>query len=97
VPLSAIFDDTRRKRMKGSTLSQKQVAYALRQIQTGTPVGDGCRQLGISEATFMSGGIENGSARDDPSSTATRFFRFQPERATGGASAIRRDGMARCP
>jgi len=28
------------------------VAYALRQAESGTPVGDVCRQLGVSEATF---------------------------------------------
>jgi putative transposase len=28
------------------------VAYALRQVESGTPVGDVCRQLGVSEATF---------------------------------------------
>ena len=26
--------------------------YALRQVEAGTPVGDVCRQLGVSEATF---------------------------------------------
>jgi putative transposase len=38
--------------MKRSKFSQEQVAYALRQAETGTAVGDVCRQLGISEATF---------------------------------------------
>ena len=28
------------------------MAYALRQAESGTPVGDVCRQLGVSEATF---------------------------------------------
>jgi putative transposase len=28
------------------------VAYALRQVESGTPVGDVCRQLGVSGATF---------------------------------------------
>ena len=26
--------------------------YALRQAESGTPVGDVCRQVGVSEATF---------------------------------------------
>jgi len=38
--------------MKRSKFSEEQVAYALRQAEAGTAVGDVCRQLGISEATF---------------------------------------------
>ena len=38
--------------MKRSKYSEEQVTYALRQAQSGTPVGDVCRQLGVSEATF---------------------------------------------
>jgi len=38
--------------MKRSRFSEEQVAYALRQVEAGTPVGDVCRQLGVSEATF---------------------------------------------
>ena len=38
--------------MKRSKFSEEQVAYALRQADAGTAVGDVCRQLGISEATF---------------------------------------------
>jgi len=38
--------------MKRSKYSEEQVAYALRQAESGTPVGDVCRQLGVSEATF---------------------------------------------
>ena len=37
--------------MKHSTFSEEQVAYALRQAESGTAVGDVCRQVGISEAT----------------------------------------------
>jgi hypothetical protein len=35
-----------------SKFSEEQIAYALRQTDGGTPVGDACRQLGVSEATF---------------------------------------------
>ena len=28
------------------------IAYALRQVESGTPPADVCRQLGVSEATF---------------------------------------------
>ncbi len=38
--------------MKRSKFSEEQVTYALRQVESGTPVGDVCRQLGVSEATF---------------------------------------------
>lgn len=38
--------------MKRSKFSEEQIAYALRQAEGGTPAGDVCRQLGISEATF---------------------------------------------
>ena len=38
--------------MKKSKFSEEQIAYALRQADTGTPVGDVCRQVGVSEATF---------------------------------------------
>ena len=38
--------------MKRSKFSEEQIAYALRQAEGGTPVGDICRQIGVSEATF---------------------------------------------
>jgi putative transposase len=38
--------------MKRSRFSDEQIAYALRQAESGTAVADVCRQLGISEATF---------------------------------------------
>ncbi len=38
--------------MKKSKFSEEQIAYALRQADGGTPVGDVCRQMGVSEATF---------------------------------------------
>lgn len=38
--------------MKRSRFSEEQVAFALRQAESGTPVKEVCRQLGVSEATF---------------------------------------------
>jgi len=38
--------------MKSSRFSEEQIAYVLRQVDSGTPVADVCRSVGISEATF---------------------------------------------
>jgi putative transposase len=42
----------RSRTTKKSKFTDEQIAYALRQAESGTPVGDVCRQLGISEATL---------------------------------------------
>ncbi|HWK75674.1 MAG TPA: transposase, partial [Povalibacter sp.] len=38
--------------MKRSRYSDEQIAYVLRQVESGTAVAEVCRQIGISEATF---------------------------------------------
>lgn len=38
--------------MKRSRFSEEQIAYALRLAESGTPVVDVCRQIGVSEATY---------------------------------------------
>ena len=38
--------------MKKSRYTEEQIAYVLRQAESGTPVPEVCRGLGISEATF---------------------------------------------
>ncbi len=38
--------------MKKSKFSDEQIAFALRQAETGTKVSEVCRKMGISEATF---------------------------------------------
>lgn len=38
--------------MKRSRFSEEQIIYALRQAESGTPLSDLCRQLGIAEQTF---------------------------------------------
>ena len=38
--------------MKKSRFSEEQIAYALREVESGRPPADVCRQLGVSEATF---------------------------------------------
>ncbi|NOT26719.1 MAG: transposase [Acidobacteria bacterium] len=38
--------------MKKSRYTEEQVAYTLRLAESGTPVADVCRQMGIAEATY---------------------------------------------
>jgi putative transposase len=38
--------------MRKSNYTDEQIAYALRQAETGTAPGEICRKLGISEQTF---------------------------------------------
>jgi len=38
--------------VKKSKFSEEQIAYALRRAESGSPVSDVCRQMGVSEATF---------------------------------------------
>ncbi len=38
--------------MKKSKFTEEQIAFALRQAETGTPVGEIIRKLGITEQTF---------------------------------------------
>jgi putative transposase len=36
----------------GTKFTEEQIAFALKQAETGTKVGEVCRKIGISEATF---------------------------------------------
>jgi len=38
--------------MKKSKFTEEQIAFALRQAESGTVVAEVCRKMGISEATF---------------------------------------------
>ncbi len=38
--------------MKRSRFSEEQIVYAIRQAESGPPIGAVCRQLGIAEHTF---------------------------------------------
>jgi putative transposase len=38
--------------MKKSKFTEEQIAYALKQAESGTPLLDVCRKLGVSEQTF---------------------------------------------
>ena len=38
--------------MKRSQYTDQQIAFALQQAETGTPVPEVCRKMGVSEATY---------------------------------------------
>ncbi len=38
--------------MRKSRFTEEQIAYAIRQVEQGTPAADLCRKMGISEQTF---------------------------------------------
>jgi len=38
--------------MRKSRFTEEQIAYALRQAETGTKVSEVCRKIGVAEATF---------------------------------------------
>jgi putative transposase len=39
--------------MKRSKFTEQQIVFALKQAETGVPVAEVCRKMGISEATFF--------------------------------------------
>jgi putative transposase len=38
--------------MRNSRFSEEQIAYALRQVESGVPATEVCRKMGVSEQTF---------------------------------------------
>lgn len=54
--------------VKKSRYTEEQIAYALKQVETGTPVAEVLRRMGISEQTFyhwkkLYGGLRVGELR----------------------------------
>ncbi len=54
--------------MKKNRFTEEQIAFALKQAETGTPVAEVLRRMGISEQTFyrwkkLSGGFGTGELR----------------------------------
>ena len=39
--------------MKGKRFTEEQIAYALRQTESGTPVADVCRQIGVRDESLI--------------------------------------------
>ena len=57
--------------MKKSKFTEQQIAFALRQAETGTKVKEIVRQMGITEQTFYRwkrkfGGLESEFAEEEP-------------------------------
>ena len=40
--------------MKKSRFTNEQIAFGLRQVESGTPIEEVCRKLGISQQTLLS-------------------------------------------
>ena len=47
-----MFSKREGDQMRKTTFTEEQVAYALRQAESGTAVAEVCRKLGVSEQTF---------------------------------------------
>jgi putative transposase len=41
--------------MRKTRFTDEQIAFALRQAECGTSVGEVCRKMGIAEGTFITG------------------------------------------
>jgi len=56
--------------MKASKFSEAQIAFALKQAEDGTAVGEVCRKAGILEATFYNWRKRYaGTPRESPTTT----------------------------
>jgi putative transposase len=48
----SLISEEEESQMKRKRHSEEQIVYALRQGESGTPVKEICRQMGVSEATY---------------------------------------------
>ena len=51
--------------MKRKRFTEEQIAYALRQVESGTPVAEVCRKLGVTEQSFYRWRKEYGGLKID--------------------------------
>jgi putative transposase len=47
--------------MRKSRFTEQQIAFALRQAESGTKVSEVCRKMGVAEATFYNWKMKRGS------------------------------------
>jgi transposase len=75
--------------MKRKRSSDEQIAFALRQAESGTAVEEICRKLGVSEPTCLT--VEEAVRRNgcpgDPTAQAARGREQQAEEAGGRSDA----------
>ncbi|WP_353734662.1 transposase [Ralstonia sp.] len=84
--------------MKRSRFSEEQIAYALRLAESGTPVVDVCRQLGLADAGAAAVTGAEVEACDDASLRelavrVTAFARANPEHMLRLVRALQAEGQ----
>jgi putative transposase len=60
--------------MKKTKFTEQQIVFALKQGETGVPVAEVCRKMGISEATFYNWSIQRKSGNQSDSSEQANSF-----------------------
>lgn len=58
--------------MKRKRFSEEQIAFALRQAESGTTIEEICRKMGVSEPTFYQSLCRHGRERDPAAEAALR-------------------------
>ena len=75
--------------MKRSRFTEQQIAFALRQAEEGTPVGEVCRKMGNSEQTFYRWKQRYGGLM---SSEVGRLKQLEEEKSCSCAASLRNEG-----
>ncbi|TNM64370.1 transposase [Deinococcus radiopugnans ATCC 19172] len=52
-PLASSGKSPRRPTMRGKRYTEEQIAFALKQAETGISIAEVCRKMGIAESTFF--------------------------------------------